>query len=251
MKKETPLNKEALRKLSEVRGLLEDSRFRAMFGDIPGVIQKLIDAIRITTLSGQYANPDFIDFEKVPTTEGSRHLPGLMHAIMKEKAVRIYYHPFYEDKPYFADVHPYLLKEYRYRWYLIGLNDFRDQVRTYALDRIREIRETDLPFRPRQFTARDYFRNALGVISPEGPPPVIRVAVQKTQAQYMITQPWHETQTIEQEDEEEVIFSFRIHPTYEFRSLLLGSGRDLRVTEPDWLRHELKSELEEMVRNYR
>jgi len=237
--------------LSEVLRLLEDPRFTEMFGDIPGVIQKLIDAIRITTLSRQDASPDFIDFEKIPKMEGSRHLPGLMHAIMKEQAIRLYYHPFYEDKPYFADVHPYLLKEYRYRWYLIGLNDFKDQVRTYALDRIRDIRETDLPYRPRQFTARDYFRNALGVISPAGPPPLLKVAVQKTQAQYMITQPWHETQNIEQEDEEEVIFSFRIHPTYEFRYLLMGSGKDLRVLEPGWLRDELMSELEETLNNYR
>ena len=57
-----------------------------------------------------------------------------------------------------------------------------------------------------------YFKYAIGIISPEGRPPLIKLAVQKNQAQYLITQPWHESQNIHSEDEERVIFSFRVHP---------------------------------------
>ncbi len=85
-------------------------------------------------------------------------------------------------------------------------------------------------------SASDYFKYAIGIISPPGAPSLIKLAVQKTQAQYLITQPWHDSQNIESEDEERVIFSFRLHPTYEFKSLVLSLGKDGEVLEPLSLR---------------
>ena len=158
----------------------------------------------------------------------------------------MYYQPFYEDKPYYTDVHPYLLKEYKHRWYMIGLNYFKKQLRTYSLDRIRDIEDSDLLYMKMTFSAEDYFKNSIGIISPPGEPPFIKIAVQKTQAQYIITQPWHESQNIESENDEEVIFSFKLHPTYEFNSLLLSYGKDVRVLGPEDLIESVKEQLDEM-----
>lgn len=168
-----------------------------------------------------------------------------------KKVLRLYYLPFYEDKPYFNEVHPYLLKEHGFRWYLIGLNEFKGQVRTYALDRIRDIQAAPgIIYREPDFDAAQYFRNTIGIIAPQSEAPVIKIAVQKTQAQYLITQPWHDSQNIEDEDEMQIVFSFRVHPTYEFKSLLLSLGKDGRVLEPASLREDLRSELKQMLSAY-
>ena len=90
----------------------------------------------------------------------------------------------------------------------------------------------------------------MGIIAPQGEPPLIKIAVQKTQAQYLVTQPWHDSQNIEQEDEDRVVFSFRVHPTYEFKSLLLSLGKDGKVLEPASLQEEIRSELNEMLAAY-
>lgn len=205
----------------------------------------------IAQLYEKYRNRGFISFKNAPEIKGTLYLEPIIEAIENQQVIRIYYLPFYEDKPYFNEVHPYLLKEHGFRWYLVGLNEFKGQVRTYALDRIRDMKAAEgINYFPPAFDAEKYFKHAIGIIAPEGVPALIKLAVQKTQAQYLITQPWHDSQNIEEETEEEVIFSFRVHPTYEFKSLVLSLGKDGRVVEPASLREEMKSELAEMLDRY-
>ncbi len=196
-------------------------------------------------------NKGFIHKKKSPDIKGIQYLDKIINAIEKKEVLRLYYLPFYEDKPYFNEVHPYLLKEHESRWYLLGLNAFKGKVRTYALDRIRDLQVVaGAEYSPADFKAEEYFKYAIGIIAPEGLPPLIKLAVQKTQAQYLITRPWHDSQNIEEENEEQVVFSFRVHPTYEFRSLVLSLGKDAYVQEPASLREELKKELEKMLGYY-
>ena len=205
----------------------------------------------IARLYERYRNQGFISFKNAPKIKGTQYLEPIISAIENKQVIRLYYLPFYEDKPYFNEVHPYLLKEHGFRWYLVGLNEFKGQVRTYALDRIRDLREAEgISFVPPVFDAEKYFKHAIGIIAPEGTPALIKMAVQKTQAQYLITQPWHDSQNIEEETEEEVVFSFRVHSTYEFKSLVLSLGKDGRIIEPLSLREELKNELALMLEKY-
>ena len=193
----------------------------------------------------------FIHFKGSPEIKGIQYFDPIVRAIENREVLRLYYLPFYEDKPYFNDVHPYLLKEHQSRWYLVGLNAFKGKIRTYALDRIRDLQvaegaEYSLP----AFDTEAYFKYAIGIIAPEGLPPLIKLSVQLTQAQYLITRPWHDSQNIVEENEEEVVFSFRVHPTYEFRSLVLSLGKDGTILEPASLRKEMKQELEQMLKQY-
>ena len=193
----------------------------------------------------------FIHYKRSPEIKGIQYLNPIVSAIENKEVLRLYYLPFYEDKPYFNEVHPYLLKEHQSRWYLVGLNAFKGKIRTYALDRIRDLQvaeaaEYSLP----AFDTEAYFKYAIGIIAPEGLPPLIKLSVQLTQAQYLITRPWHDSQNIVEENEEEVVFSFRVHPTYEFRSLVLSLGKDGTILEPASLRKEMKQELEQMLKQY-
>lgn len=205
----------------------------------------------IAGLYERYRDRDFISFRKAPEIKGTQYLDPIIQAIENQEVLRLYYLPFYEDKPYFNEVHPYLLKEHGFRWYLIGLNEFKGKVRTYALDRIRDLQPaTGIVYREAEFDKAQYFRNTLGIIAPQSEPPLIKIAVQKTQAQYLITQPWHDSQNIEAEDENQIVFSFRVHPTYEFKSLLLSLGKDGKVLEPASLREEIRLELNQMLAAY-
>jgi predicted DNA-binding transcriptional regulator YafY len=219
--------------------------------DIRGIVQKLGDTIRINSLLNEGEDSDFIEFEKVPEIWGSNFLSELIEGIRNKKVLEIYYQPFYEEKPYFIRVHPYLLKEYHYRWYLIGWNETKKELRTYGLDRIWEIKETNFPFIDRNFKAKDYFKNTVGIISPSGEPPRIRVEVFKPQAHYLITQPLHPSQSIELEDDKKILFNYRVHPTYEFKALLLGLGSDVKILEPIGLQKEIIRELTAALEGYR
>lgn len=205
----------------------------------------------IAGLYERYRHRGFISFRKTPVIKGTQYLDPLIKAIEEKQVIRLYYLPFYEDKPYFNEVHPYLLKEHEFRWYLVGLNEFKGQVRTYALDRIRDLQDVSgVDYKEPGFNAGEYFEYAIGIIAPQGEPPLIKIAVQKTQAQYLITQPWHDSQNIIEENEDQIIFSFRVHPTYEFKSLVLGMGKDGEVLEPASMRKDLKAELLQMQNKY-
>jgi predicted DNA-binding transcriptional regulator YafY len=205
----------------------------------------------ITGLYNRFKDKGFLHFRNTPDIKGTQFLEPIIHAIEENQVLRITYLPYYEDKPYYNEVHPYLLKEHGFRWYLVGWNEFKGQLRTYALDRIRDLQPLEgKVYREPAFSASEYFRYTLGIISPPGTPPLIKLAVQKNQAQYLITQPWHDSQNIDSEDDEQVVFSFRVHPTYEFKSLVLGLGKDAVVMEPDSLRRELANELEGMLSRY-
>jgi predicted DNA-binding transcriptional regulator YafY len=206
----------------------------------------------IAGLYKRYRHKGFIHFRQAPAIKGTQYLEPIIRSIESRQVLRIYYHPYYEDKPYFNEVHPYLLREHDFRWYLVGLNEYRGELRTYALDRIRDLQESEgKAYTDPDFEAADYFKYAIGIIAPRGIPPLLRIAVQRTQAQYLISQPWHESQNILEENEQEVVFSFRVHPTYEFKSLLLALGKDGRVIGPESLKKEIKMELEAMGSNYR
>ncbi len=205
----------------------------------------------IAALYERYSDRGFISFRKTPAIKGTQYLDPIINAIEKKQVIRLYYLPFYEDKPYFNEVHPYLLKEHEFRWYLVGLNEFKGQVRTYALDRIRDMRDASgIEYREPEFDAGAYFRYAIGIIAPQREAPLIKIAVQKTQAQYLITQPWHDSQNIVEENEDRIIFSFKVHPTYEFKSLVLSMGKDGEVLEPTSLRNEMITELRSMQEKY-
>lgn len=214
------------------------------------MIQKINNTLKMRNFSHDKGIPEFVQPELSPGFGGSQFLNPLIRAILNKKVLRIYYHPFYEDKPYFTIVHPYLLKEYRSRWYLIGLNDTKQEIRTYGLDRIWELHEIEQDYIPRNFSAKDYFRNSIGIISPMSEPPEIRISILRHQAQYLITQPIHETQYIESEEEERVIFHFKVHPTYEFKSLILAMGPDARIISPESLKREMIKLLNETMLAY-
>lgn len=220
------------------------------FRGLKALIQKIINTLRIRNLGRRNGDLDFIQSEISQSYGGSQFLLSLIRSIQDKRVVRIYYQPFYEDKPYFIIVHPYLLKEYKNRWYLIGLNDTKGELRTYGLDRIWEVEELQQDYIPKKFGAKDYFRNTVGIISPMGEPPEIRIEVLRNQAQYLITQPLHESQFIETEDEEKVIFGYKVHPTYEFKSLILAMGSDVKVLMPESFKKEVLRELNDAILGY-
>ena len=121
----------------------------------------------IAGLYERYHDRGFIHFRKVPPIRGTQYLEPLIHSIEEKQVVRIYYQPYYEDKPYFNEVHPYLLKEQGLRWYLVGLNAYRGELRTYALDRIRDLQPASgIIYKDSGFNASQYFKNAIGIMAP-------------------------------------------------------------------------------------
>ena len=55
---------------------------------------------------------------------------------------------------------------------------------------------------------------------------------------------------IVEEKEEEIIFKMKVHPTYEFKTIILGLGSDVRIMEPPDLKDEIIGILQEALEGY-
>ena len=246
-----PLNEEELEALSFASTMLEQYKHIDLFTTFTGAVQKIVDAVNIRRMLKTEPSSPFIQFESVPEMKGSEYLMEIIEAIRDKKVIEIKHKRFDSDKAYLHKVHPYLLKEYRNRWYLIGLNDDLLQIRTYGLDRIQKINPNQtIEFQDAGFDPSDYFKSTIGIIAPDAEPQEVVLKYAKDQGQYVITQPIHESQEIVEETDKHVIISLHIIPTFELVSLILGWGAEVEVIKPGSLRERVKGIVEEMKNLY-
>lgn len=123
-----PLNEEELEALSFASTMLEQYKHIEIFSTFTGAVQKIVDAVSIQRMLKAEPSYPFIQFESVPEMKGSEYLMAIIAAIRDKTVLKIKHKRFDSNKAYLHLVHPYLLKEYRNRWYLIGLNDDLEQI---------------------------------------------------------------------------------------------------------------------------
>lgn len=83
-----------------------------------------------------------MQFEKHTTALGTGYIDKIFDAIKGKTALRITYQSFKALVPEQCVFHPYLLKEYRNRWFVIGRKENTASVTILALDRIREVKNS-------------------------------------------------------------------------------------------------------------
>jgi len=246
-----PINEEELEALSFASTMLEQYKHIDIFTTFTGAVQKIVDAVNIRRLLKTESTFPFIEFESVPEMKGSEYLKEIIDAIQDKHVLDIKHQRFNSEEAYVHKVHPYLLKEYRNRWYLIGLNDDLEQIRTYGLDRILEITPNkSIEFRDAGFDPADYFKSAIGIIAPETEPQKVILKFSKFQGQYVITQPIHESQEIVEETDTYVIISLHVIPTYELVSMILAWGAEVEVVKPEGLRERIIKKIEKTTGLY-
>lgn len=150
-------------------------------------------------------------------------------------------------------MHPYLLKEFRNRWFLLGREGNAARVTNYALDRIKRIRPSNEGYIENDlFNPTEYFNHLIGVSVPEGATPEdIEIKVHKQAAPYVLSKPIHLNQeTVRQYKDGSILVGLKLIINYELKSVLLSYGPRLEVRKPRTLRDQLKSLLRELSALY-
>jgi predicted DNA-binding transcriptional regulator YafY len=181
-------------------------------------------------------------FEQIPYTKGIQHFDNLYQAIVKQQPLLIHYKRFDKDSISEHLFHPYLLKEYKFRWYLLGYSEKRRGKLILALDRIERITPNKkIAFKPyKGIDVQKYFDHTIGVtINPTGVKE-IRVWFSVTQGNYLKTQHLHATQKIISDDDTGLIVTFQLIPNYELMQTLLAFGPECKVLEPATLQEQFK-----------
>lgn len=189
-------------------------------------------------------------FEKIPS--GQVYLTPVVQAMQENRSLEITYQSFWNDSPSTFEVHPYCLKIFKQRWYMISFSPIRERILTYSLDRVQGMAITDKRFQmPDDFDGESFFANSYGIIvDDEIDAERVRVKVCRSQDRYFKSLPLHSSQEEDEVTTDYTIFRFYIKPTFDFRQELLSYGGDIEVLEPEWLRDEFKEIASEQYKAY-
>lgn len=189
---------------------------------------------------------DRILMEKTPSSE--RFLTDIISAMRDSKVINLCYQSFRRPEPHPFNVQPYCVKYFKQRWYMLGNSDLG--LRIYSLDRFVDMEELEDRFElPKDFDAKEYFRNYFGVIIGEAPED-IRLRVVPDQVKYFRTLPLHGSQKETVQEDGSSVFSYHIAPTFDFVQEILSHGADVEVLEPLELRESIADDVARMASRY-
>lgn len=245
----TPLSKQDLSTLNEVLDVLNQFKGFGYFQELTGMVTKLEDKLYKQKHKGR----SYIDFEKNELLKGLEFIDPLHKAIIGKKAISLSYQSFKAEKPNEMIFFPYLLKEYRNRWFVLGANKKSRGILNLALDRIVELKEasSEKYHENKIIDIATYYNDTIGVTKAVGQKAsTIVLKIDKANAPYVKTKPMHHSQTILKDDADGMIFSINVVWNYELEREILGFGEQLEVLSPKRLAGTIQSRLKNTIKNY-
>jgi len=231
---------------------LNHFRDSQVFQDLETAVNKIQGRIMLADrLSGSNLEK-VIQFESVPESKGQENLPVLLDAIRNNHEIEFDYTPYVDGRSRHYIYHPYLLKENKNRWYLVGKDTVNSKVRTLGLDRIAEISLTGQSYLPAtDFNPDLFFRYSFGIGTYSGIPEEIVLRLDEVQTQYIFSNPLHPSQEITSLENGGFRIKLFVIPSDELKMLILSYGPKAAVISPEWLRDEIKDTLVKAVEGYR
>lgn len=245
-----PLSASDLGILQEVSHLLRQFKGFSHFTGINEMVHRLEDKV----YSEQHNSPTVIDFEKNELLKGMEWLDILYKAVIDRSALNITYRSFKARAASDLVFYPYLLKEYRNRWFLLGMRKAGKEIMTLALDRIQSVLLLpEEPYREQSsFDPHEYFHPIVGVTRNTGDQPVaITFWASKIHAPYIRTKPIHHSQQEIGQENEGSLFTIEVVPNLELERELLGFGEGLKVLSPSRLVRIMRKRTQSMHELYR
>ena len=216
-----------------------------------GIRQWLLESLSMNNLLNESSDMrDRILFEKNPSSR--QWLPVIVNSMRNGKAIELTYQGFSREDPHTFTVHPYCLKLFKQRWYMLGRSEEYEKPRIYALDeRMKNVTPLKKNLRvPSRFNAEEFFSNYFGVIIGEGKPSDVKIKVAADQVRYFESLPVQKSQRVIESTPDYSVFQYQIVPTFDFRQEILSHGSAVEVLAPEELRDEIAADVAQMHKIY-
>jgi predicted DNA-binding transcriptional regulator YafY len=238
-----------------IKNILLDEASEILKKAAPFQISSELDLIigKLENRINTSANSTIIEFESNTLLQGLEWIKNIFDAIICKQSLKITYQPF--NKPDKTEIifSPYLLKEFRNRWYVFGKNKDYNSVNVLGLDRIKNIRNASNKYDDTlNFDSEKYFSNLIGVSVPKNAEvQSVEIKVKAELVPYVITKPLHRNQTIRKKyNNGDILIEMSVFINYELKSLILSHGSGMVVKKPLALKQELLKEVEIIRNNY-
>ena len=160
----------------------------------------------------------------------------LQEAIVKKRRVNIRYHSFFEGRTVGVELCPYHLLYNNRMWYVLGRSSLHKSVRTFELNRIRELTTTERLFTAEEnFDVSEYLGRAWSII-PEGQIYNVKLRFLPKVADDVTEVEWHSTQRVTHHADGSATVEFRVDGLGEITWWILSYGDQVQVLAPKALR---------------
>ena len=244
-----PLTETDMNVLTETVSMLKQFKDFSLFNDVSDILQRLEDKIYSEKSN---TNP-VIYLDKNENLKGLHYLDEVYQAIIKKVVLVVTYKSFKSIEESKFHFHPFILKEFNNRWFLIGKTKGSQPITNLALDRIIAIDyDFNVPYLEEHFDADTYYKDIIGVTVNSGlQPRRIELWIDAVNAPYVTTKPLHPSQRLIRENEDKsIVIHLFIIPNYEMERLLLGFGDSIEILKPEGLRNRMKKTLERAISRY-
>lgn len=187
----------------------------------------------------------FMAFDNNIDLTGYKYLEPLGDAIINKQPLKIEYKPFVEELQQLI-VHPYFLKQYNARWFLLAWSETARRIHNFALDRIVSVEPTDeIKYQPQPNNVKfeEYFDDIVGVTNyDDREVETVRLRVRRKSYDYIKTKPlhWSQKEVRDSQTDQWADFTIKVKANYELEMLLLSYGDAIEVLEPQSLRDTIK-----------
>ena len=197
--------------------------------------------------------PDIVQFE-ANVYEGEQYITPFYNAVKKKQVLLLQYKDFRSSHTTLYTIHPYFLKEFRNRWYVVGWVEESGRYQNVPLDRIvshsvstiKEFKD----YSTDEFSPATFFKDVIGVTVESTGVEVVRIKVAQRTAPYLKTKKLHPSQITISEAEDFSIFQLEVINNYELRAEIRRLGDAIEVLSPESLRMELAAEFENLINMY-
>lgn len=247
---EFPLTGAEIEALDYSTALLETLKGTRMFRHFENAINKLIEGYRISSVL-EKSTSQILQVEKPLSDGGSDWLESTLEAIVNRTAIRLRYQRFGSNEKEHI-ISPYLIKEYRNRWYVVGMVHAYNDIRVFALDRVLDITPVEEKFlQSDDFDAHTYFHYSFGITQVmHMPPETIVLRFTPEQAPYIRTMPLHHSQQTLEDSAEGLRIQLTVYPTRELVMTVLSYGKEVVVEGSSVFKKMVQDEIQAMQKMY-
>jgi predicted DNA-binding transcriptional regulator YafY len=194
-----------------------------------------------------------IGFEQNDMLKGLVYLNTILDATSNHQSLRIQYHNYKRGgREIHLTLHPYFVKQFNNRWFLLGLNDSNRLINNIALDRIESLEVAeDVSFIPNtEIDFEHYFDDIVGVSIPDHHPIKETITIKLTEGRfpYVVSKPLHRSQRVVNVDEH--LISIEVRPNRELDQMILSFGPDMEIVSPQWYRDRIAAFFAESLKKY-
>ncbi len=242
-----PLSTEEINAIRMAANTLYQFKNIGLFKQYDAAIDKILNKVKLSPVENNKA-AEVIQFEQAETVSGQEFLTDLFNAAVHRNKVSFNYLNYRTEVVSSRIIHPYLLKEYANRWYVIGLDENKNNYRVFGLDRISDLQLSQDSFeRKKRFKPANYFKYSIGITAPAEEEPVeVVLECNALLKKYLESQPLHASQRIKAD-----IITLKVIPTYELKEKLIGFGNQVKVVSPQSLKDDIVQAHEAALKHYK